>query len=64
MTDQFISTFNDVELKNLIRECITEAVADLNFKKGFDALKDSKIEVLSRKETTELLDISLPTLHS
>nr|WP_276903220.1 helix-turn-helix domain-containing protein [Pedobacter kyonggii] len=63
MNREFFTTLDGSELKNLIRDCVNEAITGLNLNASKSDIINQK-QILSRKETAQLLNISLPTLHS
>lgn len=57
MQTQLLLSLSIDELKDIIKECLSETLAEKLLK------KEPPEELLSRKEVAELLMISLPTLH-
>ena len=57
-----LSSFTGKELQSLISNSLKETLQTLDFLKPQKATEPNQI--LSRKETAEMLNISLPTLHS
>lgn len=56
------TTFQEQEFKTLLTECITQTVKQ-EITKLIQPAEPQK-QILTRKETAQLLSISLPTLHT
>lgn len=56
--------YENQEFQDLIKNSLLEVIKSLNLFKNPQPEKETQKQILTRKETAEILGISLPTLHA